>query len=738
MAEAVLRVRTEGGAETKRALGATVGAVRTAAQAMNAEARRAANEQTRIAREAAKSAKAAETAAKEAARAREAAEKKAEAAARRRANEERREANRTAAEKRRVASEEARAAAKAEAEKTRAAKREAAERKREADAEARHKASLAKRAQRDAERAERDHTRAVERETQRRNSLRTREAQQRRAEIRGYVNSVTARARSTATNAGTDLVGQAREARQRIAGGERSVGNAVFQAGGDRAEAAARRQQAIELAQRTGLSFDEVSSAMLSSQTEFSSLGDRTMSRQQRDARFADFARTIEFAANTGNDAGETARLQGMLSQSGFSSDMQSTLMRFAAGAAQAGAIELGGLTREGLGSIMRRMADATGALGPGATTAQRESAMAGAFRQQVAAMEVFRGQGQTARNAGNALASMQTALRDPARQDKVRNNIEQAASSTTDPARRAALTALRAQLFENDPTRAGQRRLRAQFTDPMQFQAAIARAMGNDPTATANLLAGGGMGNPQSLLSNQRLLLSLMTAQDASGKSGADRVLALQNAALSQEDVNRGASIFGTDTQAQINREETQRLKVLTDNNTQLAKLAASLDRFRSESPVAAAVARAAGGEAGEIAAAAEFAAPAAATPEVSLANLSSGAIGMSGLSLRDQIAADSAAISRTDANRSWWQTARETVTPSGMVERSVRHNTELAKEIEARGGNTQAFLRDLSDSMRQAVEAALRSSAQGGAFGRAAAATGTNSTPPEQRARG
>lgn len=740
MAEAVLRIRAEGAADVKRALGATQNAVKSAAQAMKSEARAAAREQDNIAKAAAKSAKAAEKAAKEAAkakekadkdaaRAKEQAERKAASAAKQRAAEERREANRTAAEKKRLADAEASAAKKAESEKTRAARKEANERKREAEKEARNKAELARRGTKEIERAERDNSRAVEREAKRRQAIRASERQRMRDDNNRRAASSAAFVARTAISAGTDLVGEARAARRQVAGGERAVGNAVFQAGGDRAEAAARRQQVIELAQRTGLSFDEVSSAMLAAQTEFSSLGNRAMTRSQRDDEFKNFARTIEFAANTGNNAGETARLQGMLAQSGFSSDMQTTLLRFAAGAAQAGAIELGGLTREGLGSIMRRMGDATGALGAGATPAQREEAMANAFRQQVAAMEVFRGQGQTARNAGNALASMQTALRDPSRQDKVRNNIEQAASSTTDPQRRAALTALRAQLFEDDPTRRGQQRLRSQFTDPMQFQAAIAQAMGNDPTATANLLAGGGMGNAQSLLANQRLLLSLMTAQDANGKSGYQRILALQDATLSQDDVRRGAEIFQNDTQAQINREETQRLKALTDNNSRLAQLAASIDRFRAEDPVAAATARAAGGDVGEILA--------AQAGTVRRADESSYA----GLGRDRYMAVQASAAERARQGVGRLQDLRELFSAEGRRAKETRFATEMARGIGAAGGNVNQYLQRLPEALREAVQTAMTqalASPQGGAFNRANAATGANSTPPELRSRG
>lgn len=401
-----------------------------------------------------------------------------------------------------------------------------------------------------------------------------------------------ARAASAVTSFGGTAHGAIQGARQGIAGGERALGNAVYQAGGDRAEVIARMAQVRAASMRTGLSVDDITRAAAGAQTEFSSLGSRTMTGSERASRFDDFLRTVTLAANTGNDPAEMARLQGMLSQGGFDSETQNAMMRFTAAAAQEGAVEAGGLTREASSSIQRRMADATGALGNDATPEQRQAAQLAAFRQQVAAIQVFRGQGQTARNAGNALASIQTFLRDPSRQDKILGNITNAEGATSDQGQRGRLAALRERLFEADPTRQGKRRLRAQYMDPMMFQAALADAMGNDPTATANILAGGGQGNPQSMLANQRLLMGLLTATDISGRTAASRVMALQKVSLSDQDIERGAGIFGNDTQSQINREETQRTAALTDNTSALVRLSNSLAGFSAQNPLLAAAA--------------------------------------------------------------------------------------------------------------------------------------------------
>jgi tape measure domain-containing protein len=106
-----------------------------------------------------------------------------------------------------------------------------------AEREAREKARIARQ-------EAREHTRIEEQESKRRIQIRQREQRTMR-EARGQAVRATVgaagRIGGMALSATTDLVGQAREARQRIAGGERAVGNAVFQAGGDRRRRRRRR-----------------------------------------------------------------------------------------------------------------------------------------------------------------------------------------------------------------------------------------------------------------------------------------------------------------------------------------------------------------------------------------------------------------------------------------------------------------------------------------------------------------
>lgn len=435
-------------------------------------------------------------------------------------------------------------------------------------------------------REERRVTSEAEREARKRKAIAERAAR----ENARFASQWTGRAFGAVTQAGGAIHGAVQSARQQWAGTERSIGAAVFQAGGNRAERDARIAQVRALSQETGLSTDDIAQAMLRSQSEFNALaGDDPRARSQA---FERFARTMRFAGRTNTNAAEAARLQGMLSQSGFGGEMQDTLMRFAAGAASSGSVEVGDLTRQALGSIMRRMGTATSSLGRGATPQQREAAMAAAFRQQVAALQVFRAGGETPRNAGNALAAATNALQDPTRQDKLLTNIRTARDRSADPAQRALFDNLINTVFERDPTRrGGAQRVRSSYRDPLALQAALFNATRGDATASANILAGGGIGNPQSFLANQRNLFAALGRTDAQGVTGADKVRRLMGASLTKADEQRGADIFTTDAQAQLNREETSRVAALTDNTNALVRLSNALAGWSASNPMASAL---------------------------------------------------------------------------------------------------------------------------------------------------
>lgn len=456
-----------------------------------------------------------------------------------------------------------------------------------------------------AEQSETARTRVTEREARRRGRLEEQEAKRRdrraQQEQRSRERTATTRGREWSSNAerfaqgaygyASSMHGEIQGERRHAAQIQRTAGLAFFQAGArSPAEIAARVAQTRAFAQANGMTSEELLAGANAAQTEFSSLQGGT--EEERQGRFTNMLSTMLLARNTGNDAGEFARLQGMLAQTGFDPAMQRRMLLYTAGATQQGAVEAGTMTREGMGSIMRRMQDAIAAAGPGATEAQKNEAAAGAFREQVAEMQVFKGQGTRAGLAGNALANMQTGLRGANRQDKILNNIAVARAGTNDTARQAQLDRFRDSLFEADPTRTGHQRMRQNMQNPAAFASAYITAMGEnaDGNGLANLLAGGGHGNPQSMLANWRTLLSSLVSRDTTGRTGASRVMALssESVALTEQRVNEGAAIFANDSLSNLNREDETRAQALLDSAA--TTFSNAVARFTSENPFAAA----------------------------------------------------------------------------------------------------------------------------------------------------
>lgn len=279
---------------------------------------------------------------------------------------------------------------------------------------------------------------------------------------------------------------------------------------------------------------------------------------------------------------GETARLQGFFSQLGLDSGAQSGLMRFAAGASQRGAIEMGSVTNEALASITARIATAQAQLGQGATSAQRQETAINTFRQAFAELQVEASSGISARQGGNALRNASALLVGSQAQGRVLNNIRQSRDITADQRSR-----LQAALFEADPAHRGRQRLRS--TNVLDVMTAFQGVMGNNSTAFSNIFAGGGHGNAMSLLSNQRGALGAMLNVDTDNRSGLDRIRELlgSGVSLTDADMNRGANIFGNDTQAQLNKNEERRLNALTDNTNVIVQLSDSFAQFTASNPL-------------------------------------------------------------------------------------------------------------------------------------------------------
>jgi len=521
------------------------------------------------------------------------------------------EATRAAGAARRSASEHERA----ERRKTRAAEAEAAKRQRQSEREAEAARKAADRAVSAHERAERRRTQATEREARRRTEADTRERRRSEREtMRNIGRGVVGAGRTAAGAIGgmvrmggaalSEMMGGVQDAQTRRALTQRQLGMALYQTGAGASEVRARGRQLTDYAAAHGMDSGELANALNAAQTEFSSLAGDTPAERER--RFNAALETARLGRNTGNDPGEFLRLQGMLAQSGFDPATQRQALLFSAGAAQRGAVETGDLTRSAMASVMARMSQASGALGPGATAEQRSAAALGAFREHFAEIQVARGFGNSTRRAGEATRNLSAALVNSAVQDNLLNNIRHRGAASADPAERARIQALEEQLFERDTARTGDhRRLRAN-TGPLQLAAALASA-GFDATSAGNMFSGGGPGNARSLQANWRNMLGVMLSQDTQGVSGAQRIQRLMGpgTALTEADVARGTETFEGDALSQQTRRNESRDNILSDNTTELSRLNATLQDFRAHAPMQAISARTLGGELGEVGAA-------------------------------------------------------------------------------------------------------------------------------------
>lgn len=444
-------------------------------------------------------------------------------------------------------------------------------------------------AQRAIERGEREQTRAHRREERERTKATRAESRERvraeRAAARELRSANTTIGRGIigaagiVASTGSSIHGDVQSARERRATPERLIGQAVYQGGGNRADANAATRRITQFAQAERMDPAQIAEALKAAQDEFSVLGDATTSASERETRMARFLETARLARDTGNDVGEMARVQGLIQSSGITDPrQQDTIMMHLAGMAQRGAVELGSVTREGMGAIRGRMAIAgERAQHAGGNAQAVQAAQADALRQSVAEMEVARLAGESPRAASNALRDVTVALGSTTTADNLRGNI----ANLRNREQRDRLTA---SLFEADPERRGEMRLRANRRNTVDFMEAF-RDAGVDTETFMNLTRGGGQGNPMSLLSNQRRVLG----QAFLGGDGAQNIRRLMDpsASLTQADRERGRDIFMNDTQAVLAGNQAEHDNKLTDNTNALIRMSNEINNLATRNPL-------------------------------------------------------------------------------------------------------------------------------------------------------
>lgn len=500
---------------------------------------------------------------------------------------------------------------RAEEEATRVAADEARKRGLSSEQEARVKQNALERYTRIYEQEERRQTAAAEREARRRQQAWQkaftewrRGVEQGHRELNQNVGRAASAVSTGAAAAGGfagGALGMIRDARQSRAQAGRTIAYAVMGGGGNAADVAATRQRAAAFARDTGMTLDDVATALQVGQQRGSALQPRE--GQTREQMLDEVFATIREANATDTNAGQLLAARGRLAGLGLRGDSLKDAVRFALRAADLGSVEVDQIIQQGLPGASRLMATRTAALGPGATDEQRQAVALAAFRESVALQEVTGGEGNAPRNMANTLANLQTFLRTPRRQEAILNNIrtaeEQAnVASPEGRRRRESLRALREAMFETDPTRTGgAMRMRAGLT-PLELAARLTEASGGDANAAMSLLAGSGQGNPQSLLANMRGVLEFLGRTNATGQTGGARVTEMMTAnAMTDAEIEDRRRVVESDDMANFNRLEETRLEALTQNTQALQRFTDRVDGFSARNPIATGAAVLGGG---------------------------------------------------------------------------------------------------------------------------------------------
>lgn len=413
---------------------------------------------------------------------------------------------------------------------TSGARTQSAERISAANRESRERTAVAVAAMRAATTMEVERTRAHTREEVARTTATRREEQRRteavRAGRREQQSRMAGGARAVGAavyRAGAQEHGQIQDARRRSASTDASLAGAVGLAGGDANEASARARQLHAFAEANRLSSADIAEAAAAGQAEFNVLGSRGQSTQQRDAQFRAFLADYAEGANTFADPSQHVRLSGMLRSGGFDESTRQSALSVIGAATQSGSVEEGDLIRGGMAAMIARM---RGARQQGGETMQQ--AQLRELTEAVTEMEVAKSSGLSARMSGNILRNVGQRLRGTVAQDKLLTNVSQAQATAGLTAEQQAR--LQATLFEADPARTGQMRLRERYQSGVGL-AEGAAAAGITGQQFQNIFAGGGRGNAQGLQRNEQNLLGGLLNRDTEGRTGIEAIRSMQSA---------------------------------------------------------------------------------------------------------------------------------------------------------------------------------------------------------------
>lgn len=377
-------------------------------------------------------------------------------------------------------------------------------------------------------------------------------------------------------------------ARQTRATQQSAVFGAIAAGGGGVKEAFAAHEQVKAFVKENagiGIKSDDTIAALAAAQEQFSVLQPKNGQTQQQ--AMSDALDDVKLAHQTYNDPTQVARIGGMLRQGGLDKDTRREVMLSMIGMAQQGSVELGSVTSEGLAPMQQRISTSLSKLGPGASAADRQAAIATSIRKSMAEAEVYAGAGTGVRRAIGNTANLELALNDPNAQDKMLGNIRNKYKEN-DPRRQQLID----RLFKKDDTRKTGYALRENLTDPMALIGALGEATGGNSLEVQNLFSGGGKKNPQAMQRNWRALVGqMMTVNPETGKANYERVNDLLNPTgadkFGEDDVTRMAAVRGVEDQSQLTANEEATVAAYRDNSSALKSLTDQVANLAAQHPI-------------------------------------------------------------------------------------------------------------------------------------------------------
>jgi hypothetical protein len=388
--------------------------------------------------------------------------------------------------------------------------------------------------------------------------------------------------------------------------------------------------------------------------------------------------------------------------------------------------VTLGEASSQGLGSLRQSVANATAGLeGDARQTAIREQ-----VSRFFANLQLQASVGARVGVSGNRLTGLESLFESDSSMALIGNRLTEHFTRTGNRASRAQARSM----FNTD--RAGNlTSLREEFRDPTRFGAAMTNLFGGDVAAFRNVMNAHGTWSERAGGANRAMNTPLVAGLANVMSLGGDALAKrdeIMGARLSDTDLEAMRSVRATEETTSLVRAQQENRDALTRNSGAIGTLSKAFADWAASNPLTAAAGGtvatgavgllagrlgAAAGGSGAVTAA--LAAGGTAVGSAGAANIA-GAVGLGGIAgvgaaqgmmaLIDRVAEPNA-----DLNR----------------QRYLEQNRSEQSIFSASGWRLLA--KEIGDAIRGGAEVR-----QGAAFNRANAATGANSTPPEQRARG